>query len=160
MCPQQLDHKDARIHCAILNKRNPTNPHPPAPQPPPTPPKKGGRSRSGLPARSAANALPENPTPTADPHKGSPPSVVVFSGPNRVSQRHHQPHPPPTPPHHPPPITEQGTAVLRTNGPLPAMTLPVSPPSSTPPPTQESCFVGMQGRRPASRPRSSLRKAP
>src|SRR5205085_1022773 len=35
VCPQQLDHKDARVHCAILNQHtNPTPTHHPTPQDP------------------------------------------------------------------------------------------------------------------------------
>jgi hypothetical protein len=62
MCPQQLDHKDARIHCAILNKHT-THNHP-SQQHPET------RSR---PATSHGS-------PSRRPNH-----TVVPSGPNRVS---------------------------------------------------------------------------
>jgi len=57
--PQQLDHKDARIHCAILNKR--VTP-PTTPRPPPTGPQT--RQTTGWGFVTRERSPPEEPTTT------------------------------------------------------------------------------------------------
>jgi hypothetical protein len=101
VCPQQLDHKDARIHCVILNKQATHPPH----------------HRSSTPNRAPSYdqqmiATPKKHHPHQPPQRGRP-CAVVFSGPNRVPTpptSRTQPHPFPPHPHN------RSKAVLRRAG--------------------------------------------
>jgi hypothetical protein len=95
MCPQQLDHKDARIHCAILNKHATHHPHTrPAPTPttPPTRPRPRmlSRDRRCPPCRSLKRPTPTNRSPGCSfrtqqgahtTHQPHPPTPVPTPGP-------------------------------------------------------------------------------
>src|SRR4051812_6827801 len=75
MCPQQLDHKDARIHCAILNKH--TTPATTTTTHSPTQPT--GQTRAAMRSDEKSSM------PFQKKQPRTPVRPVVPSGPNRVS---------------------------------------------------------------------------
>jgi hypothetical protein len=135
MCPQQLDHKphnhptptstsqpeqravtgdhkkDARIHCAILNKHTTTT----------TPPQHTHPTRVQLYGQAAI--VTENPNPTNPRKTRGNRCMFVFSGPNRVSTATTNRTPPTVPyPHPTPQKGETGPGPTRPTKPLSVMT--------------------------------------